>query len=48
MPRIQPVELDTADPATEALLGSVKKLLGAVPNLVATMARWGYAAERLT
>jgi uncharacterized peroxidase-related enzyme len=39
MPRIQPVELDTADPATETLLSSVKKSMGAVPNLIATMAR---------
>jgi uncharacterized peroxidase-related enzyme len=38
MPRIQPVERNTADPATEALLGSVKKTMGTVPNLIATMA----------
>jgi uncharacterized peroxidase-related enzyme len=39
MPRIQPVEQNTADPATEALLGSVRKSMGSVPNLIATMAR---------
>ena len=38
MPRIQPVNPNTADPATEALLGSVKKTMGTVPNLIATMA----------
>jgi uncharacterized peroxidase-related enzyme len=39
MPRIQPLDQNTADPATEALLGSVRKSMGAVPNLIATMAR---------
>jgi uncharacterized peroxidase-related enzyme len=38
MPRIQPVDQKTADAATAELLGSVKKKLGAVPNIVATMA----------
>lgn len=38
MPRIQPVEQNTADAATAELLGSVKKKLGTVPNIVATMA----------
>jgi uncharacterized peroxidase-related enzyme len=38
MPRIQPVEQKTADPAIEALLGSVRKSMGTVPNLIATMA----------
>ena len=39
MPRIQPVELETADPATRTLLSSVKKSMGTVPNVIATMAR---------
>lgn len=38
MARIQPVDPNAADPATAELLGSVKKKLGTVPNLVATMA----------
>ena len=38
MPRIQPVDRNSADAATTELLGSVKKKLGAVPNIVATMA----------
>lgn len=39
MPRIQPVDATAADAATAELLGSVKKKLGTVPNLIATMAR---------
>jgi uncharacterized peroxidase-related enzyme len=38
MPRIQPIDQNTADPTTEALLGSVMKAMGTVPNLIATMA----------
>lgn len=38
MPRIQPIDQKTADAATAELLGSVEKKLGAVPNIVATMA----------
>ena len=38
MPRIQPVNKDNADPATANLLGTVKKKLGVVPNIIATMA----------
>ena len=38
MPRIQPVDPDTADRATVELLSSVRKSMGAVPNLIATMA----------
>lgn len=38
MPRIQPVNKDNADPATANLLGTVKKKLGIVPNIIATMA----------
>lgn len=38
MPRIQPVNKDNADPATTNLLGTVKKKLGVVPNIIATMA----------
>ena len=38
MPRIQPVDQNTADPATAELLNSVRKSRGTVPNLLATMA----------
>jgi uncharacterized peroxidase-related enzyme len=38
MPRIQPVAQDAADPATVELLNSVRKSMGAVPDLIATMA----------
>lgn len=45
MPRIQPVDQQTADAATVELLGTVKKKLGAVPNLVATMANSSAVAK---
>jgi uncharacterized peroxidase-related enzyme len=38
MPRIKPVDRNTADPATVELLSSVRRSMGAVPNLIATMA----------
>jgi uncharacterized peroxidase-related enzyme len=38
MPRIKPVDQNSADPVTVELLASVRKSKGAVPNLVATMA----------
>jgi hypothetical protein len=38
MPRIKPVDQNTADPATAELLNSVKKSMGTVSNLIATMA----------
>lgn len=38
MPRIQPVNTETASPSTTALLGEVKSKMGMVPNIVATMA----------
>lgn len=38
MSRIKPVDRNSADTATVELLASVKKSMGAVPNLVATMA----------
>jgi len=38
MARIEPVNAQTADTQTAELLGSVRKKLGLVPNLVATMA----------
>ena len=38
MPRIKPVDRNTADPATVELLNSVRRSMGAVPNLIATMA----------
>ncbi len=39
MPRIAPVELNSTDPATAEVLGVVKKKMGRVPNLLATMAQ---------
>lgn len=38
MPRLNPVNQDTADAATAKLLTNVEKKMGAVPNLIATMA----------
>ena len=38
MPRLQPVNQATADSATSKLLGAVEKKMGAVPNIIATMA----------
>ena len=38
MPRIQPVQIETAEPKTAELLSGVKKKLGMVPNLISTMA----------
>jgi uncharacterized peroxidase-related enzyme len=38
MPRIQPADPATADNVTAKLLGAVKKKLGTVPNVIATMA----------
>jgi uncharacterized peroxidase-related enzyme len=38
MPRIKPVDQNTADPATAELLNSVRRSMGTVPNLIATMA----------
>lgn len=38
MPRIKPVNPNSADPVTVELLASVRKPMEAVPNLVATMA----------
>jgi uncharacterized peroxidase-related enzyme len=38
MPRIKPVDQNTTDPATTELLNSVKKSMGTVTNLIATMA----------
>ena len=38
MPRLQPVNKDTADSATAKLLGTVEKKMGTVPNIIATMA----------
>lgn len=39
MSRIQPVRPETAEPKTAELLSGVKKKLGTVPNLLATMAQ---------
>jgi uncharacterized peroxidase-related enzyme len=38
MPRIQPVDQNTADPATVGPLNSARKSMGAAPDLIATMA----------
>ncbi|HPF58063.1 MAG TPA: carboxymuconolactone decarboxylase family protein [Candidatus Competibacteraceae bacterium] len=38
MTRIQPIDHNTADPAAADLLHTVKKKMGSVPNLIATMA----------
>ena len=38
MPRIKPVNQNTTDPASLEVLDCVKKSMGAVPNLIATMA----------
>lgn len=38
MPRLNPVQPQDADPQTADLLGAVKKKLGGVPNIIATMA----------
>lgn len=45
MPRIQPVDPTTAAAATAELLGSVKRKLGSVPNLIATMANSSAVAK---
>ena len=39
MPRILPVEIETADAETQELLGAVEKKMGMVPNIISTMAR---------
>ena len=39
MPRIQPIELDQAQPKAKALLESVNKSLGITPNIMRTMAQ---------
>jgi uncharacterized peroxidase-related enzyme len=38
MPRIEPIQVSSATPEQQRLLASVKKSMGAVPNLIATMA----------
>lgn len=38
MPRIKPIDRNTADPATVELLNSVKRSMEAAPNLIARMA----------
>ena len=45
MSRIQPVNETTADPAAAHVLANVKKKLGAVPNLIATMANSAAVAK---
>ena len=38
MPRIRPADPTTADPEAREVLASVRRTMGAVPNLIATMA----------
>lgn len=38
MPRLQPMTTEDADAATKELLDAVKKKMGSVPNIIATMA----------
>jgi uncharacterized peroxidase-related enzyme len=45
MSRIQPVNQETAAPATREFLDSVKKSMGKVPNLVSTLAHSPAAAK---
>jgi len=45
MPRIQPVTNESADGRTQEVLDSVKKKLGKVPNIIATMANSPAAAN---
>ena len=39
VPRIEPIQASSATPEQDRLLASVKKSMGMVPNLIATMAR---------
>jgi hypothetical protein len=39
MPRIQPIDRNTAAASTQKLLDGVEKKLGMMPNLIATMAQ---------
>lgn len=45
MIRVQPVNPNTADPTASELLGSVKKTMAAVANIIATMANRGVADD---
>ena len=45
MPRIHPVQPDTATAATQTLLGGVEKKLGMVPNIIGTMAQSSAVAK---
>lgn len=45
MPRIQPVNRESAPADTQTLLTGVEKKLGMVPNLIATMAQSGALAK---
>ena len=45
MPRIKPVQVETASKATQTLLDGVQKKLGMVPNLIATLAQSPAAAQ---
>ena len=38
MPRIRPVDPNTADPEVQKVLASVRRTMGTVPNLISTMA----------
>ena len=45
MARIQPVQVDNANPKTAQLLQSVEKKMGSVPNLISTLANSPAAAQ---
>lgn len=45
MPRIKPVQTETASKTTQALLAGVQEKLGMVPNLIATLAQSPAAAQ---
>ncbi len=45
MPRIQPVDERTTDPNTADLLANVKRKIGRVPNIIATMANSSVVAR---
>ena len=45
MPRIKPIQIESAPQATQTLLAGVQKKLGMVPNLIATLAQSPAAVE---
>lgn len=45
MPRIHPIQIESAPKATQTLLAGVQKKLGMVPNLIATLAQSSSASQ---